>query len=189
MVMSQISSSQFDEIEDGKKGEILLHAEQYGDWQTAVRYGREVGMSSRQLFGFLQRQNKVKEPKAEKVGKIGGEGPGRELGEEEQVFLQRVRDGDVGLDEASRKVAALVFEKMLKNPDDVRFGDFFKVEFLKIKQTEVQDKKNAATDMIHAMFGGKLPPKICPQCGFHLYQPTVVAKPIEAIEGEVVDND
>lgn len=186
--MPQIKSSQFDEIEDGKKAEILQHAEEYGDWQTAVRYGREVGMSSRQLFGFLQRQNKVKEPLVGR--KKEKEVPeSRELDEEEKLFIERVKAGDVGLDEASRKVAALVFKKMLENPSDVRFGDFFKVEFLKIKQTEVQDKKNAATDMIHAMFGGKLPPKICPKCGHHLFTESITAvKPVEAIEGEIVDD-
>lgn len=174
----------FEGLPQEKREEILKHAGEFDDWQAAVRYAREVGLTPRQLDSGIKKYRAGLSKKTEKEG-----GSRRELDAEEELFLERVRAGDVGLDEASRKVASLVFKKMLENPDDVRFGDFFKVEFLKIKQTEVQDKKNAATDMIHAMFGGKLPPKICPQCGYKLVgEPLPIASTkVEAIEGEIVD--
>lgn len=173
----------FEGLSEEKRNEILNHAAQHDDWQASVRYAREIGLTPKQLDASMKKYREMQ-------GGKGGKGKGRELSEEELLFLDRFKSGDVGLDEASRTVATLVFKKMLENPDDVKFGDFFKVEFLKIKQTEVQDKKNAATDMIHAMFGGKLPPKICPKCGYHLVaEPIAIpVSHIDAIEGEVVDD-
>lgn len=84
----------------------------------------------------------------------------------EQIdFLQRLKEGKVGLEEGSRIVAAMVFEKILKNPDDIRFIDFFRTELLKIKQQETTDRNHWATELMNRMFSGHLPPKNCIKCG------------------------
>lgn len=88
-----------------------------------------------------------------------------ELSEEEIDLLLRFKEGKVTLDEASRIVATKVFEKILKNPEDVKFIDFFRAELLKIKQQEVTDRNSWAMELVNRMFAGELPPRNCTKCG------------------------
>jgi hypothetical protein len=92
----------------------------------------------------------------------------KELSDEEIKLLDRIKNGEIELNEISRIVAAKVFEKMLKNPNDWHYLDFFRIELLKIKQEETQLKENWAKELVNRMFMGKLPPQYCPKCGYNL---------------------
>ena len=85
------------------------------------------------------------------------------LTHQEQELLKKLEKGEVGIDEMSRIVAVKVFKKMLKNPDDFRFIDFFRTELLKIK----------AEELLMRVFAGNPPPLICPHCK----KPTVSDSP------------
>lgn len=89
----------------------------------------------------------------------------KDLTLEEKQLLERLEKGEVSTDEVSRVVAVKVFEKMLKNPDDFRFIDFFRTELLKIKQQETQTKEKWGNELLARMFSGKLPEPNCPNCG------------------------
>lgn len=99
----------------------------------------------------------------------------KELTQEEKDLLKRFEKGEVALDEISKIVAVKVFEKMLKNPDDFRFIDFFRTELLKIKQEETQIKDQWAKELIGRFFAGKLPPPKCPDCG-HNFMETITTE-------------
>lgn len=88
---------------------------------------------------------------------------------DEIELLQRLKQGTVSLDEVSRVVASKVFERILRNPDDLRFIDFFRTELLKLKQREVDDRNNWAMEFVNRMFMGKLPMN-CEGCGKPLFE-------------------
>jgi hypothetical protein len=90
----------------------------------------------------------------------------KELSTEEIKLLERIKKGEMQLDEISKIVASKVFEKMLKNPNDWHYLDFFRTELLKMKQEENQMKENWAKELVNRMFMGKLPPQYCPKCGY-----------------------
>lgn len=90
----------------------------------------------------------------------------KQLTADEKDLLNRMSKGEVSFEEVSRIVAVKVFEKMLKNPDDFRYIDFFRTELLKIKQEETQIKDAWAKELIARMFSGKLPPSKCVNCGY-----------------------
>lgn len=92
------------------------------------------------------------------------------LTQEELKLLDRFKKGEVSLEEASRVVAVKVFEKMLRNPEDVRFVDFFRSELLKIKHQEVEDRNVHAMEVINRLFAGQLPPRHCPSCGYDVFK-------------------
>ncbi|OGH18809.1 MAG: hypothetical protein A3F31_04510 [Candidatus Levybacteria bacterium RIFCSPHIGHO2_12_FULL_38_12] len=92
----------------------------------------------------------------------------KELTADEKELLNRMSKGEASFEEVSRVVAVKVFEKMLKNPDDFRYIDFFRTELLKIKQEETQVKETWAKEIIARVFSGKLPLRDCPKCGHSL---------------------
>lgn len=92
----------------------------------------------------------------------------KELTLEEKDLLARLSKGEVSFEEVSRVVAVKVFEKMLKNPDDFQYIDFFRTELLKIKQEETSIKETWAKELIGRTFAGKLPLRDCPNCGHSL---------------------
>lgn len=92
----------------------------------------------------------------------------RELTQAEQELLKRFERGDVDLEEASRVVASRVFEKILRNPDQLKYIDFFRTELLKIKEQESTNRNNWATELMNRMFSGHLPPRNCPKCGYEI---------------------
>lgn len=89
----------------------------------------------------------------------------KDLTADEKELLKRLAKGEVSFEEVSRIVAVKVFEKMLKNPNDFRYIDFFRTELLKIKQEEAQIKDVWAKELIGRFFAGKLPPQNCSNCG------------------------
>lgn len=89
----------------------------------------------------------------------------KKLTQQEDELLGKLEKGEVGIDEMSRIVAVKVFDKMLKNPDDFRFIDFFRTELLKLKAEENKVKDDWSKEIIARMFSGHLPPRECPHCG------------------------
>ncbi len=92
----------------------------------------------------------------------------KELTEEEKLFLNRIQSGEAGIEEISRIVAARVFENMLRNPDDVRFVDFYRSQLLLMNEEKQRTQDAWAREVICRMFSGHLPPReqICSKCGY-----------------------
>lgn len=157
--------------------EQLRHiVSEIGAYATAVKYHERANMSLQAFYRQLSINfGEGKKPKT-KFNSKGKEI--RTLTEEEEIFLAKLGKGEVSLAEASKLVAAKVFRKMLENPDDVKFIDFFRTELLKQKESENKVKETWSKEIIARMFAGHLPPQICPHCG----KSTVIRS--EIIEGE-----
>jgi len=178
---------------------IEQEAAAYGARVTATKYHEQVGMSFIGLYTRLQKavqrstasetafqqslkpgRKKSLNPAPVKMGRWGKPvKEEKELTAEEEALLDRIEQGKVGIDEMRTLIARRVFEKMLKNPDDFKFLDFFRVELLKAKQEENKIKESWAKELIGKMFAGKLPPRECPQCGYNFSS--------ETEDGEILD--
>lgn len=166
----------FSKLDKGIQDEIMLHARIKGASYAAKQYAAVAGMKEKSLYILLSRKLKnekpiVQEPKVvpEKTdGRRKVREPERELTAEEEALLDKLEKGEVGLTEMSRLVARQVFTKMLKNPNDFKFIDFFRTELLRQKDEENKIKDKWAGELINRMFAGKLPPRICPNCGADL---------------------
>lgn len=93
----------------------------------------------------------------------------KKLTNEEKKLLDRFEKGEVSLDEMSRIVATRAFEKILKNPKDIRFIDFFRTELLRQKEEAMHGKSILVNDLISRAFHGELPPRYCPTCKLNLF--------------------
>lgn len=145
-----------------------------GIHKTAQQYYEKAGMS---FIGFY-RQLTSKFGNKDKLVPLGkpfkktkpdfGKKRSKTLTSEEEMFLENLGAGTVSLEDASKMVAVRVFRKMLENPDDVKFIDFFRTELLRLKQDENKVKETWGKEVIARMFAGKLPPSVCPRCGTQL---------------------
>lgn len=95
-----------------------------------------------------------------------------ELNPQELELLERFEKGELGFDEMQRQLAVRAFAKILKNPDSIQIRDWLQSELLKIKQQELAERNNWATELMHRMFSGHLPPKKCVKCGHSFIQET-----------------
>lgn len=171
--------SAFDNLGSDTQAEIIMLAKEIGAFKAAAKYAPTIGMDR---VGLGRKLTKILEDEIPQDDKpLAGEKKST-LTKEEKIFLKNLQKGNVTLEEASKFVAYHVFKKMLENPGDVKFVDFFRTELLKIKQTEVQDRNNWAQEMINRMFAGKLPPRFCPHCG----KPVIVEDKPKSIEGEIL---
>ena len=126
-----------------------------------------------------------------KVG-TGGRGGRRmdrkkpvKLTEAQIALLDKFERGEVTFEEAGRLIARKAFERFLKYPEEKgSLSDFFRAEFIKIKQQKTTDKTNVAMEMLNRMFMGNLPTH-CAKCGHSLFPRSPVTK---ALEGEVVND-
>lgn len=160
----------FGKLPGTKKLEIIQDAKQNGEWATAGKYFKEIGISQNGLYKRLKKElDKGKEERpimASSGRRVNVPPPGEvKLTKKEKKFLKGLEDGTASLEEASRLVAVKVFEKMFRNPGNVKFLDFFRTELLKIKKMEAETKKTWAMQLVGRMFGGgELPPPVCPKC-------------------------
>ena len=193
-------TSIFDSLPDSKQFLIINYAKEHSIQEASEIFCDEVGMKQESL---KRRLTKLIHPTPKPISMSGadnnvnplvgkhygvkssvkgkGEKEERKLNKAEKEFLKKLGEGTIGLEEASKFVATRVFEKMLKNPDDFRFVDFFRTELLKIKQEENNIKDSWGKEAIGRLFAGKLPPRNCPNCGFQLIED------IEVINGEEDD--
>ncbi|MBK9272858.1 MAG: hypothetical protein IPM48_14840 [Saprospiraceae bacterium] len=161
----------FGDMPNIKKLEIYEYAKQNSVFSAASKYHKEVGISENGLYRRLRRDlKKANQLRNETFQRKSGAGKAKEkdevkLSREEKKFLKNLKNGKASLEEASRFVAVRAFEKMLKNPGDVKFLDFFRVELLKIKKMEAETKKTWAIQLVNRLWGGaELPPPVCPYC-------------------------
>lgn len=192
----------FGKLPNVKKLEIIQYAQEHGEYKAAREYCDEVGITWNGLYRRLRRelrQNTETEileetPKAKlspynqgkrdaALARKRAESRGEvKLSREEKKFLKDLKEGRASLEEASRLVAVKVFEKMLKQPGNVKFLDFFRVELLKIKKMEAETKKTWAMQLVSRMFGGaELPPPVCPHCNKEL-----IPGGKHILEGEII---
>jgi len=157
-----------------------------GAYATARKYHERANMSLQAFYRQLSINfGEGKKPKT-KFNSKGKEI--RTLTEEEELFLEKLGKGEVSLAEASKLVAAKVFRKMLENPDDVKFIDFFRTELLKLKESENKVKETWSKEIIARMFAGHTPPQVCPKCGFNLV-PDSPSEPERLIQGEEIKDE
>lgn len=110
-----------------------------------------------------------------------------ELTAEEEDFLDRFKRGEVSFEEASAILAVKVFEKILKNPDEVKYSDFIRMELLKIKLQKMNSRESFAINLTNRLFNGKLPPRICPNCGAEQYKMDL-PEPKVMLNGDILDS-
>jgi len=178
-----------DLVDQNLKMQIFKEALEIGATEATKKYHQQIGMSYIGLYTRLKKyvnsQNaEIKEMTTpgrrwEKPGKQN-EKVEKKLSKDELELLDRLGKGTVGITEMSNLIAVRVFEKMLKNPDDFRFLDFFRTQLLKIKETEAKNKEKWGNELLEKMFAGKLPPPICPKCGENFME-------TEVSEGELID--
>ncbi len=134
--------------------------------EEALHDGKAFRDIAKQFIGFFDCNLHLLEQSIARHKKNHNDKPQERILTKEQIdFLDRISEGKVGLEEGSRIVATMVFEKMLNNPDKIKFADFYNTELLKIKQTEVRDRNYWAMEMINKWFKGRIPPRYCPKCG------------------------
>lgn len=92
----------------------------------------------------------------------------REFSSEEKEFLEKIERGEMDMDLMRGKVARMAFERVLRNPDQVKFIDFIRTEILNSKQEEIKASKSWGKEIIARLFAGKLPPRNCPNCNYSL---------------------
>lgn len=177
--------SKWDLVNPELQQEIIDYAKEQGHYIAGRKYGSSVNMNEHALGQMLKRKyGTVAKKPVSKNGRGKYIPEEKELDAEELIFIEKLKKGQVGLEEAGKIVAAKVFEKMLKNPDDVKFVDFFRSELLKIKNQEVNDKKDASMELLNRLFSGQVPPKECPHCGAPLF--TNIPSPVSVIvDGEL----
>lgn len=167
-----------------KQGEIYAHAVAEGAVAAARLYATEVNMNEKALEARLRKYLKQTGRLEGYAKKDENEKPKTVLTKQEKLLLKGLSEGTMGLEEASKVVAVKVFEKMLSNPDDFKYVDFFRTELLKIKQQENTDRNTWATELMHRMFSGHLPPRNCPKCGYEIIKLT---KAIPFQEGKIIN--
>lgn len=191
-------TDKFGLLPDYKQQEVIQRALDEGSITASKEFYLEIGMVQQSLKQRLDRELKKTSltttkptsslPAVKEDSKTSGlKKNQRELSKEEKLFLQRMEEGKVTFDEASRIVATKVFTNMLRNPDDFKYVDFFRTELLKIKQQESVDKNTWMIQIINRFFAGKLPPKNCPKCGFHLFE-AAEPRALPVMEGELVES-
>jgi hypothetical protein len=185
------------------RDKIIEYAKEHSPNMAGVKFAKKIGMHPTSVSiivnKILQQEHitpkyvggKPKEPSFySKDGKWVFKKKAIKLTEKEKDLLKRLGEGKATFDEVSKMVAVKVFEKMLKNPDDFKFYDFYQTELLQIKKQEVEDRNTWAMEIINRFFMGKLPPQICPKCGTKLYEVTGRDLPEKHLieEGELVQN-
>ena len=193
-----IDNDVFGKINNVTKLKMLQDARSMGEYPAAEKYYKEVGISKNGLYKRLRRELhkvEVNRPLAETMKNKGRSKPipkikekltttpkEKRLTREESRFLKDLKDGKASLEEASRLVAVRVFDKMFRNPDNVKFLDFFRTELLKIKKMEAETKRTWGNQLLARMFGGgELPPPVCPHCKYEL-----VEGGKKIMEGEII---
>ena len=157
----------FDKLPLELRNKIIHRARTMGSLVAAKEFYQEAGMNERALRNKLRKMTgENEEPKS--TGLPNGKPPEKELSSEEMAFLDKLTKGEVSITEMSRFVGRQVFEKMLRNPNDIRFIDFFRTELIRQKEDESKVKDAWAKEVIARFFAGKLPPRFCPKCGHDL---------------------
>lgn len=176
-------------IDPEKRKEIFKSSLDIGAYQTAEKYYQEIGMSKLGLYQRLKKYVSSFNSENNEMTTTGYKGKEkfvkkeRKLTADELEYLERLSKGTVSTDEMGRFVAVRVFEKMLKNPDDFKFLDFFRVQLLNLKEQESKNKEKWGNELLARMFAGKLPPTECPKCGYKYMETEVVQGELVELEG------
>lgn len=168
-----MAAKKFDRLSSEFREQLKHIVTEIGVFQTAKKYHERAGMSFDAFYKQIK-SNYGKKPELNSKGKEK-----KPLSEVEEKFLVDLGEGKVSLVDASKLIAVKVFRKILENPDDVKFIDFFRTELLKLKSEENKIKETWSKEIIARMFAGKLPPEDCPHCG----KPTVADSP-KLLNGE-----
>lgn len=180
VILRYMFANKLDSIDLQLRKEIFDYAVETSPGEAADKYHEQIGMSRIGLYVRLKKYTNdkgiVPKPKGKKAEKPQEE---LTLSKSDKQLLARFEKGEVPLEEMSRRVAAIAFEAMLRNPGGVKYQDFIKTELLKLKQQEQKLSEKWGNQLLARMFAGKLPPSSCPKCGYSFME-TV------AQEGEIV---
>lgn len=172
--------------------EIIQAAKVMGARQASIDYCDRAGMNQVSLYQKLLKMNKNLTPedkrKKKEAKKKLKENDKITMGfrtvtRKEKELLNRFEEGAVTLEEVSRKIARIAFENILSNPGSVKYADFIKTELLKLKQEEGKFKEAWGKELLQRVFAGKLPPPVCPSCGYSFMSKT------HSVEGELLTDE
>jgi hypothetical protein len=130
--------------------------------------------------------SKYKLQKAEEPKKLAKE-ESLELTVDETQFLDDFRVGKVTFEAVQREFAFRVMKKIFSNPKLLRAADWLKSELIKIKREELSLKQVEMEANWVKLFGGFMPPKVCPQCGHEI--PIVGAVPLQTDELKIINGE
>lgn len=65
----------------------------------------------------------------------------KELTKEEQVLLERVKNGEVSKDEMKRIIAVRAFEYAIRNPHRLKFNHFIKLQQLQMREGRMKQRR------------------------------------------------
>ena len=192
-------------IDEKLWNDCLLYAKENSAYSAACKYYEEIGMDKNYLYNKLRKQlsklnfpsdsgnlvegnrkglspEKIIETAKTKAVARKEAYEGIKLTPKEKKLIKDIESGTVDMESASRVIAAKAFEKLLKYPDSASFTSFIQNELLKLKRQELTDKNTWAMELVNRMFGGELPPRVCPDCG------RVLVK-LPVLEGEIVEDE
>lgn len=109
---------------------------------------------------------------------------GLALNEEESIFLEKYRKGEISFEEVQREFAYRVLKKVMQNPELLKVNDWLKSEIIKIQREELSMKKEQMEMSWALLFGKFKIVKYCPHCGHDLFPDSDVNKDLK---GEIID--
>lgn len=176
--------------------EFLNYVRYHTYEETATKYAEVFGYEKAQLLGRLPswgaKYGFKKQPPETELATTNEKPLSTDgLTEEELVFINKFRKGDISFEQVQREFAARVLEKVLKNPELLKVADWLRSEVIKIQREELSMKKENMERSWAMLFSGFLIPKFCPKCG-HDLQPKA-AVPVEnnalkVLNGEEVND-
>jgi len=116
----------------------------------------------------------------------------KKLTDDEVIFLEKFKNGEVDFEEAQRQFAYRVLKKIMTHPELLKASDWLRSEVVKIKREELSVKKENLERAWQALFSGFMPPTKCPHCGGSLKPkvavPLTVTEELVTKDGEIIES-
>lgn len=190
--------------------DLLKDAKTKGMTFTANKYATRVGIQPDKLLNLIKGWKMVfgwdsepfdmemleipKKPKLVSVvkketGVIPIQPPGSlALNDEEAIFLEKYRKGEIGFEQVQREFAYRVVKKVMQNPELLKVNDWLKSEIIKIQREELSMKKEQMERSWALLFGAFTIQKFCPHCGHDLFPASDINKDLQVSETLDVDD-
>jgi hypothetical protein len=147
-------------LSEDLRSRIEREAVQNGVQPTAKKYMAMAGMKETTLiYNINQALDKG-------VDTTKPQGKRKALSQDESAFLERMRRGDVSMEELNMFVQTRAFENLLTSPTGgFKFLDFYRMMTLKQESEKKKEEESWAVQLVARSFNGQMPPSTCPKCG------------------------